>query len=1044
MLLACDTSNILILVSAATTLAHRTFYPLRLARARLARRLGRMLLVGLGVAAGAAVLALVDAGGLLIQDRNLERATAALAPSDRAVQVAWYGTLSTGAFRWTRIDALVRPKLRAATGREPIAAMLFNETSIDGRTVDLRAVDGLRRYVKLLSGRWPRPCVPSHCEVLRVDGSGPLPSTPRLRLVQVGRATLPASAPFRDYLGRPPADTSVLQAAIAYHTPGLAPLVLADGVDGLSRTPELSTFYRSYAWFSPVPPGSIHPWDVDAFRARIDRLRSDVGTGEGLLGPTAFEVTAPTDELDAAAAQGRAAARRLLLLGGEAAALLLAFVVLAASSLRRDVEAAWRRLAWHGARRWQLALFSLSESGTVAAAATLAGWGAGIGLAALAASWAGVPVTATLRHSAASAGGVAFAAALAAAAALLLFAAVRAPSARVGGATLTAVDALALGALAAIGVGLARGQADAASLAGGNGTGAFLLLLPALVALVAAVAVARLLVPLLRALERAGRRGPIGTRLAALSLARNPGHATIAVTFLVVSLGLALFAVVYRSTLAAGQRDQAAYAVPADFVLSEDVSQLVPVTHVPAPRGAFPVLHTSGDVSRLETSQGADVLGIPAGDWTRLAGWRGDFSARPLARLAAAVRPARPVALRTLVLPPGTRRLSLDVAGRGYPIRLRAVVRLADGDFATVLLGDTRFRGARTLRATLPPGAASLLGLELDEISGLHRSANGGTGLQPTANGTLRLSALRADGRPVAVDWAAWIGSGGAAARGGGRVEYALTPDVDTAFRLRQPTDGVPVPAVVSPALAAAAGKGGLLPFDVSGERVVLRVVGVATHFPGSTQADFVAADEGTLSTALDAALPGVGTPDELWVNGPPSLARTFARRPYDLLTVQSRARLRAQLRADPLARGALLVLAGTAAVALALAIVGLLLGLVADIRDEGGELFDLETQGAEPALLRRHLRLRTLAVAVIGVLGGIATGAVLSAVVLDLVQVTANVAAPEPPLALTLDWRLVGAGGAGFAVACAAALGAGTALGFRGRSAGRFREVGT
>ncbi|HEY6030627.1 MAG TPA: hypothetical protein VIU44_08690, partial [Gaiellaceae bacterium] len=532
-----------------------------------------------------------------------------------------------------------------------------------------------------------------------------------------------------------------------------------------------------------------------------------------------------------------------------------------------------------------------------------------------------------------------------------------------------------------------------------------LLLLPALVAFVAAVACARLLVPLLRGLERAGRRGPLASRLAALSLARNPGHATIAVTFLVVSLGLALFAAVYRSTLESGQRDQAAYAVPADYVLSEDLSQLVPVNQVPTPAGSIPVVRQSGDVSRLETSQGADVLGIPAGDWTRLSGWRSDFSSKPLSRLAGAVRPARPVSLRTVALPAGARRLELAVSSRGYPIRIGATVRLANGDFATVTLGETPFAGARVLRAPLPRGSAALVGFPIEEVlTGLHGAANGGTGIQPTANGTVRLGPLRAGGRVLPVDWSAWDGIGGVAADGPGRIRYALTPSVDSGFRLRQPTDGVPVPAVVSPALARAAGKDELLPFEISGERVVLRVAGVASHFPGSTQPDFVVADEGTLSTALNSQLPGLGEPNEFWVNGP---GAAFAKPPYTLLSVQSRAEVESQLRGDPLARGALLVLAGTALVALVLAVVGLLLGLLADMRDESGELFDLETQGAEPALLRRHLRLRTLVVAAVGVLGGIATGAVLSALVLDLVRVTANVAAPEPPLALTLGWRL-------------------------------------
>jgi hypothetical protein len=238
----------------------------------------------------------------------------------------------------------------------------------------------------------------------------------------------------------------------------------------------------------------------------------------------------------------------------------------------------------------------------------------------------------------------------------------------------------------------------------------------------------------------------------------------------------------------------------------------------------------------------------------------------------------------------------------------------------------------------------------------------------------------------------------------------------------------------VSPTLAKAAGPDRRLPFEIAGERVVLEVAGVAKRFPGTTQPDFVVADLGTLSTALDALLPGVGTPNELWVNG---------SRPHEpLLAVQSQAELAAELRGDPLAHGALIVLAGTALVALALALAGLLLGLVGDVRDEGGELFDLESQGAEPRLLRRHLRLRTLVVAAVGVVGGIATGAVLAALVLSLVRATANLAAPQPPLALTLDWGVVGIGAGVLLAVAAVAVALGSRLAFHGRAAGRYREL--
>ena len=86
----------------------------------------------------------------------------------------------------------------------------------------------------------------------------------------------------------------------------------------------------------------------------------------------------------------------------------------------------------------------------------------------------------------------------------------------------------------------------------------------------------------------------------------------------------------------------------------------------------------------------------------------------------------------------------------------------------------------------------------------------------------------------LATDYAEWTGGQGVRAAGSS-VRYALTPDFGVAigvFRPRQPTDGLPIPAVVSPALADAAGRDGLLPVTVEGEPLLLRVEGVASRFP--------------------------------------------------------------------------------------------------------------------------------------------------------------------------------------------------------------------
>jgi ABC-type antimicrobial peptide transport system permease subunit len=146
----------------------------------------------------------------------------------------------------------------------------------------------------------------------------------------------------------------------------------------------------------------------------------------------------------------------------------------------------------------------------------------------------------------------------------------------------------------------------------------------------------------------------------------------------------------------------------------------------------------------------------------------------------------------------------------------------------------------------------------------------------------------------------------------------------------------------------------------------------------------------------------------------------------------------------DPLARGTLYTLVGAALVALTLALVGLLLGVVSDIRDERGELFDLEAQGATPATLRAHLRLRSAFVAIVGALGGLATGAVLAALIVALVTLTAGAGVSEPPLVLSLDWPIVVGGLAAFGAASALLVVAATQWAFRAEVAGRFAEAGT
>jgi ABC-type antimicrobial peptide transport system permease subunit len=138
------------------------------------------------------------------------------------------------------------------------------------------------------------------------------------------------------------------------------------------------------------------------------------------------------------------------------------------------------------------------------------------------------------------------------------------------------------------------------------------------------------------------------------------------------------------------------------------------------------------------------------------------------------------------------------------------------------------------------------------------------------------------------------------------------------------------------------------------------------------------------------------------------------------------------------------LTLAGAALAALGLALLGLLLVVVSDLRDERGELFDLEAQGAAPGTLRRHLRLRTALVATFGLVGGIATGAVLAALVVALVTLTASAGSTELPLLLGFDWPVLLLGFVAYFLVAALLVSAATHRAFRADVAGRFAEVGT
>jgi len=253
----------------------------------------------------------------------------------------------------------------------------------------------------------------------------------------------------------------------------------------------------------------------------------------------------------------------------------------------------------------------------------------------------------------------------------------------------------------------------------------------------------------------------------------------------------------------------------------------------------------------------------------------------------------------------------------------------------------------------------------------------------------------------------------------------------------------------VSPFLATLAGPDRVLGVTVNGEQLSFRVAAVAKRFPGIPQevsSDFLVVDRPALESALNTSAPGTGFATELWLDTDASKRAAVEARlrkpPFTALAVASRSRLEHSLQAEPVARAALAMLETAALTAIVLALLGLVLGTLSERRDEAAELFDLEAQGVAPAGLRRQLRLRASLAGLAGAIGGIATGVVLSLLVVRFVELTANATSPEPPLELVLDWPLLVAAGLIAAAAAVALVGAATWRAFRARVPARYGDA--
>ena len=916
--------------------------PVSVAVARIRRRPQRGLLAALGIAVATAMLGATIVGGRVSSELSVQRALAKVPVEQRAIRVLWSGPPDNG---YRSVNPAATRAIESLAPGQPVRTVLYRETRFEnGRIALIAGVDGLSRFVRLTSGRLPRTCTPTRCEVVQVEGAPmPVAAAGDTRLVTVGQAQLTSALPF--------GSLSDLGVQAGHSTP---PTTLISGdVHQVSEVTGLRPIYRTYSWTRPIDPSTQHSWDIGSLLGNEAKALSGLSSGF-----SEWSISAPDQALVDATDRSDTAGARLTLVGGELAALLLAFVVLAASAMRADAVAERRRLERRGARRGQVWTFALAEGGWIALLGVLAGAVLAVAVGAIVSRSAGLPASTVLAHSLLTPEGLVIGLLALLVATLVVVAVLLLPygPTRFGG---TIADAAAAAGLAALALAAARGATTVGSSADAR-SDPLLPLLPLLVALVAGVVVARLLGPAMRVLERRVRGTSASVRIAVVAVAREPVPAAVAAAFLAVALGLGFFATAYGQTLRSGQSDQADFSVPADVTLGEGQQLVRPLEAAPLDQYrhlaggtiAMPVLRLSATAAATG-AQPVDMtaLGVPAGDVSVLR-WRGDTSDTSQSQVAKRLAASGGSSLRGPVLPAGG-KLRLGVRTTGSPVSVGLALENGRQEFTVLPMGIARVGSVR-LERSLPARLAGsrLVAIEIDRTAedskiAIHQQGEGGaaTGVQ----GTVKLDPLTLNGADV-TDWSGWIGRGGLTTAAAGQpVKFVITGATRPLLRPRQPIDDGPIPMMVSADVARAA-VGGIVRVRFGGQSVPGRVIAVGRRFP-SVAGSFAVADEGSLAAALNADDPGAAVPDELWLRARhpgqvAALDSAVAKPPYDSLTRSSHAAVLASMRSDPLARGILLALEAAALLALVLALVGLLLSVASAVRDERAELFDLEAQG--------------------------------------------------------------------------------------------------
>lgn len=939
---------------------------LRLVRAKRALRSASTLIAASIVMVAFASLAVLLSLPAISGDLAIRHLLASLAAPQRSVTVVISPERRPEPAEKKQFDATVRRQLSVRGYGETTRVTYFRSlSSPTGAVFRLVGTEKIRRALRLTSGRWPTMCNPDRCEVVSVgnasvarsgrgEGTVDLPDVTYLRVV--GRATPGPDFPFAGPLA--PSNGELL--------------VVADGPDDVQNLKTLDLIRRIDGWVAPIVSSKVG-------RDSVGTLLRSAGEITEKIDVSGVSVTVPDDELQDALNRSRTAGATIATSGAALLCLLIVACAAGGFSAKTNHMLAYERLRRRGASQALLRSYRFFAAAIIVAIGLAAGLALGAITIALIARFSRVAVSQALQETTrATSLPTILGAAILLLVVLLLAMNDRAdrPTLRIGRVRLS--DVIAIPVVAFTSWTVVRFRSGGPDTARTSAWPSLVLITGVLVW--AAVRVLPFAIRI--AITHRARGNPVfamvGTKSAAHQKASLAGGALAA-----VAAAMSMFAVSSGATLATNTADQARFAVPLDYRLRIGSSLVRPdelrrsatwqslrsnlrdkLADTDVVRRGATLLGESGDGS-------LEVVGVAPDAVGSAVAWRRDYGPRPAALRRLLLAP-KPEPLGTPIGKTGT-HIYVDVSGDRTTLDIAAVFERSNATWHEVGLEEVE---------SSPSTRAILRGeLDADDLGGRflgfrvgvnaffaeqieHKIGEGNT-FTEASNASVQIHAAfvgpnitfgigsDADQFRDAVSSMRRVAISAASLRSDRAVLRARADDTldvrvslqGTSALLLPDEDTDAIPALVDDATAKSAGGVGSTFFvETLQRRISFRVVATAKRFPTAGER-FVIADVHQVARQFNLAQPGFGTPTEAWVGmrrgakDPEAVASAISvamrSSPIDQLIVDDRSAIARRLASDPFRRSSALLLRGSLAIALVVAVVGLFLSSRSDVVDQ-------------------------------------------------------------------------------------------------------------